>query len=138
MMLRCLSILFSVFILLFTAFSAEAQNEAPTTSTTVVPTPAPGTATVVTQTPEGTTIVTPVPAAKETIVAPQGYVSCFTVAAGWNGNVWVAEHKVCQYKQAAEGVVWIDGYWACTNHKAGDCINWEWKSGHWEKQMVVY
>jgi hypothetical protein len=95
-----------------------------------------------------TVIVTTVPAPKETVVIPVGYVNCFTVPAGWNyKNVWVAEHKVCQYTSAngtkIQGIAWVDGYWACTKYRnvqptQGECTNWAWQSGHWVKTLEVY
>lgn len=94
-------------------------------------------------------IVTAVPAPKQIVVIPQGYINCFTVPAGWNyNNIWIAEHKVCQYTPntaaANPGVAWVDGYWACTkyinaaNPKQGECTNWEWEAGHWVKTLEVY
>lgn len=94
-------------------------------------------------------IVTQVPAPKEVTNVPEGYVSCFMIPAGWNyNNVWVAEHKVCQYtpNDGGEvlGVAWVEGYWACTKHTVdaeptkANCTNWEWKSGRWVKTLEVY
>lgn len=94
-------------------------------------------------------IVTAVPAPKEVIVVPQGFVNCFMVPAGWNyNNVWVAEHKVCQYSPAngaaAQGVAWVESYWACTKYinandpKQGECTNWQWQPAHWVKTLEVY
>lgn len=113
-----------------------------TTSTTIVPsststsTSATGTAVVV----ERPMIVTTVPAPKEVIVTPAGYANCFTVKAGWYQDVWVADHNVCQYPNSPEGVVWVEGYWTCTKYDVaeGKCTNWDWKSAHWEKTLVVY
>jgi hypothetical protein len=94
-------------------------------------------------------IVTTVPAPKEIIVVPGGYISCFTVPSGWNfKNVWVAEHKVCQYSpkngSKSQGVAWVDSYWACTKYrsmeepKQGECTNWQWQPAHWVKTLDVY
>jgi hypothetical protein len=72
-------------------------------------------------------------------VTPQGFVSCFSVEAGWYKDMWVPTHKVCQYENTGEGAAWVEGYWGC--NKATDdgiCSNWEWKSGHWEKTLSVY
>lgn len=112
------------FTCLLASFGTQAQ-ETTTTRTVVVERPV---------------IVTTVPAPKETIVTPSGYVSCFTVKAGWYQDVWVADHQVCQYANSPEGVVWIEGYWACNKYNSADgqCTNWEWKAAHWEKQVVVY
>lgn len=93
----------------------------------------------VTTTVERHVIVTPAPAAKEVIVTPTGYADCFTVAAGWVRDNWVPEHKVCRYEKQAEGVAWIEGYWACNKAtNSGTCTNWEWKPAHWEKTLEVY
>jgi hypothetical protein len=96
----------------------------------------------VTQETTTTVINTPTPSPQEATVIPQGYSNCFTVAAGWYKNVWVPEHRVCQYTQAsgASGVAWVDGHWVCTKYKAseGACIKWEWKAGRWVKQLEVY
>lgn len=94
-------------------------------------------------TQESTTTVinTPAPAPQETVVAPQGYSNCFTVAAGWYKNVWVPQHDVCQYTETqANGVAWIAGHWVCSQYKAslGACTKWEWKTGRWVKQLEVY
>ena len=94
-------------------------------------------------------IVTTVPAPKEEIIVPQGYISCFTVPAGWSySNLWVPEHKVCQYPSTTgttvQGVAWVDSYWACTHYKTmdkptqADCTTWEWRPGHWVKTLEVY
>jgi hypothetical protein len=88
-----------------------------------------------------TTIITPAPSPQETTVIPQGYSNCFTVSAGWFQNVWVPEHRVCQYSTTnASGVAWVDGHWVCTKYKSseGTCTKWEWKAGHWVKQFEVY
>ena len=94
-------------------------------------------------------IVTAVPAPKEVVTVPAGFVNCFVVPAGWNyNNVWVAEHKVCQYTPttggAVQGDAWVDGYWACTKSVPGqeptkaNCTAWDWRSGHWVKTLEVY
>lgn len=85
-----------------------------------------------------TTIVTPEPQPQEVVQAPQGYVNCFTVDAGWYKNVWVPKHSVCQYDATAagaQGVAWIAGHWVCTKYTVADqaCTKWEWRSGHWVK-----
>lgn len=95
-----------------------------------------------------TVIVTTVPAPKEVVVIPKGYVNCFTIPAGWNyKNIWVAEHKVCQYTSTnngtIQGVAWVDGYWACTKYKStsstqSDCVSWDWQAGHWVKTLDLY
>lgn len=96
----------------------------------------------ITQESTTTIINTPAPSPQETTVIPQGYSNCFTVAAGWYKNIWVPEHRVCQYSTTtnANGVAWIDGHWVCTMYKAseGACTKWEWKAGRWVKQLEVY
>jgi len=124
--------------------TTQVQETAPTTTTV-----APATTTVTTettQTPTGQTqvierrvISSPVPAAKEVIATPQGYIDCFTVEGNWFKDVWVATHRVCQYENTGEGVAWVEGYWACNKATTeGVCTNWEWRSGHWTKTLVVY
>lgn len=100
------------------------------------------TAVVTTTTPvvEKRVIVTAVPAPKETIITPTGYANCFTIKSGWYQDLWIAEHRVCQYPNSPSGVAWVEGYWTCTTYDItqGQCTNWEWKSAHWEKTLVVY
>jgi hypothetical protein len=126
-----LSVLLAGFLSLTTSLCAHAQE-----------------ATVV-QVQEQPMIITTVPAPKEQIVVPQGYISCFVVAAGWSyNNTWAPEHKVCQYAPnngtAVQGVAWVDSYWACTQYKSsdrpkeGECTKWEWQPGHWVKTLEVY
>ena len=112
---------------------AYAQEEQQTVTTTTTTTPAG--ATVVKK-----EIVTTTPAPKEVIAPPSGYASCFIVKGGWYQDVWVAEHNVCSYSNSPSGLVWIEGYWTCDKYDAtqGQCTNWNWKSGHWEKTVTVY
>lgn len=92
---------------LFVSVSAQAQDEGTTTTTTVT---------------EKKIILTP----------PPKSASCTTVAAHWEDNVWVAEQTVCKYEGRAEGVEWVQDYWACTvSTPDGNCTNWEFKPGHW-------
>ncbi|SRR5579883_1582555 len=92
----------------------------------------------VTKTVETTTVRTPVPAAKEVVATPAGYVRCNTIAAGWYKGVWYPEHRVCEYSNSPEGVAWIEGYWACTQATNGECLAWDWRPGHWEKTLENY
>lgn len=118
--------------------NVSAQNKE-TVSTTTTTTQTPEGATVVKEVTQTTRVITPAPAAKEVVAAPAGYVSCFTVAEGWFNNIWVPAHQVCQYDNTGEGVVWVEGYWGCNKvTPEGVCSNWEWKSGRWEKKLVVY
>jgi hypothetical protein len=71
-------------------------------------------------------IVTPAPKA----------LTCTTVAAHWEDNVWVAEQSVCKYEGRAEGVEWVQDYWACTVFTAdGQCTTWDFRPGHWVQQI---
>lgn len=87
-------------------------------------------------------VTTTPPAAKEIIETPKGQVSCFQVAAGWNQDIWVPEHRVCQYPNQASstqtGVAWVESYWACNQYTDTTCTKWEWKPGHWVKTFEVY
>lgn len=96
-------------------------------------------------TPNGTVverreIITTTPAPKEVLPSPAGYVSCFTVKAGWYQDIWVADHNVCTYSNSSNGMVWVEGYWTCNKYDGaqGQCTNWDWKSAHWEKTVTVY
>jgi len=131
-------IIFSFIITAFLLFgNAFAQNEGSPAPVTT-PTPAPS------QVAGHAMIVTPVPAAKEVIVTPSGFVNCFTIDAGWYKNAWVPAHRVCQYENVPgqtstyEGVAWIESYWACTQFTDAVCTKWEWKPGHWVKTLEVY
>lgn len=128
---------FNLALLLISLFSVFASVSVQADQTTVI------------NTQGQPVIVTTVPAPKESIATPQGYVNCFTVPAGWNyNNIWVAEHKVCQYTpnngSATQGVAWVDGYWACIAYKnaadikQGECTDWQWQTGHWVKTLEVY
>lgn len=89
-------------------------------------------------------IVTPTPAPKETAVVPEGSVKCFVVKGAWSNGAWVPDHRVCQYNQSNnEGTAWIDGYWTCTKfsptgQSQATCTNWDWKPGHWVKNLPNY
>ncbi len=95
-------------------------------------------------------IITPIPAPKETVVIPKGYVSCFNMSAGWYRGIWYPERRVCTYDPsnasavggtavAIEGEAWVEGYWVCTKFQSkGECTGWEWKPGHWIKTFPLY
>lgn len=121
-------------------------NAAQSTSTTVNPVT---NQTTVTQTntdtgASTTTITTPAPAPQEVVSVPEGYSNCFMVAAGWSNQVWVPEHKVCQYVSSGsntyQGAAWVDGYWHCNKYdmNAAACTNWDWVKGHWVNTFSVY
>ncbi len=117
--------------------TVEQPVENKTVTTTMSQSPDTGTVTKVVETRQ--TVVTPVPAAKEVIATPEGYMNCFNVEAGWFSNIWVPTHRVCQYDKNTEGVAWVEGYWGCNAATdKGVCTNWEWKAGHWEKTLSVY
>lgn len=81
-------------------------------------------------------VSSPVPVAKEIVPIPQGYQTCYKVGAGWRKEKWIPEHQVCQYQNMAEGIAWVQGYWACTDvTEDGTCIVWEWNSAHWLKTL---
>jgi hypothetical protein len=118
-------------------------NTAATTQTVVGAQVVPTTTAVVQSANSAILIATPVPAPKETVTAPAGYVSCATVKEGWYNNLWVPSHRVCKYNKFKEGAAWVDGYWACTVYKAtgnttGTCTTWDWKPGHWVKTYTPY
>lgn len=133
-----LSIFLSGLLSLLVCINAQAQDKE-ITSTTTTTTLSPEGNTVVKEVKKTTRVITPVPTAKEVIAAPLGYVSCFRVEAEWFNDIWVPAHQVCQYENTPEGVVWVEGYWGCNKATPeGVCSNWEWKSGHWEKKLLVY
>lgn len=85
-----------------------------------------------------TVITTAVPAPKESVAEPEGYVSCTSVPAAWKENVWHPEYKVCRYDKsnaAVEGEAWVAGHWECSQHtvsaSGGECTHWDWKAGRW-------
>lgn len=139
-MTRFRLILSIFFVSLFSLICCNVQaQDKETTTTTTTTTQTPEGNTVVKEVKKTTRIVTPVPAPKETVTPPQGYVNCFTVEEGWFNDIWVPTHQVCQYENTGEGVVWIEGYWGCNKATTdGVCSDWQWKAGHWEKKLVVY
>lgn len=131
-------IIFPCLFSLFLIMNIQAQNKE-TTSTTITTSQTPQGDTVVKEVTKTTRVITPAPTAKEIIAAPEGYVNCFRVEEGWHNNLWVPSHQVCQYENSGQGVVWIEGYWACNKATPeGVCSNWEWKTGRWEKTLSVY
>jgi hypothetical protein len=86
------------------------------------------------------TIVTVAPAPKELTAVPGGFSHCFTVEPGWYNDVWVHEHRICQYQNAeASKRVWVSNYWQCSNYtNDGTCNNWDWVKGHWADTIVSY
>lgn len=69
-------------------------------------------------------VVTPVPKS----------VTCTTIKAHWEGNIWVNDQTICKYPDRTEGVAWVSDYWACAAATAdGTCTNWELKPGYWVK-----
>src|SRR6266568_913910 len=82
---------------------------------------------------QGTTVVE-----KKAIITPvPKSMNCSTVAAHWEGDVWIDTQTVCSYENRVEGVAWVQDYWSCTKYdlSKGQCTNWEYKSGHWVKTM---
>lgn len=88
------------------------------------------TTTTTTTNPDGSTTVV-----KKTITTPAPKsISCSTVAAHWDNNIWIDEQTMCKYAGRSEGVTWVNPYWACTVFTdAGDCTTWEYKPGYWIK-----
>jgi hypothetical protein len=83
----------------------------------------------------------PVPAAKETVLVPTGYTTCFTVKETVYQNKWIPAHRVCQYENINGQVIWVDGYWACIKYKKkanGVCHAWQWQRAHWAQISAVY
>lgn len=140
--------LFFICLLAFNCINAQAVTiEQTTINTTTTPattpnitSPAPASS----QLQGKPMIVTPIPAAKEVIATPAGYVGCFNVDATWYKGAWIPQHRICQYESAPgktvtyEGVAWVDSYWACTQYTGTACTKWEWKPGHWVKTLEVY
>ena len=90
-----------------------------------------------------TVITTAVPAPKETVAEPEGYLSCTTVAAGWQDKTWPPEYKVCRYdtkSTAVQGEAWVAGHWECSQYTMvadqSECTNWDWAAGHWVKTFA--
>lgn len=128
----------SSLILFFTAFLALtsiALADEEITTTTTKPNAAGGTTTTVRK-----TIVTTAPSPKVVVTIPPDYANCFTVNAGWFGDLWVAEHQVCQYPNSSNGLAWIDGYWQCSKYTLdmGVCTSWDWVPAHWVTKYQVY
>lgn len=122
-------------MLAITSTAAVAQDQQVTQTDTTTTTTTPSGKVV-----EKRVIITTTPAPKEVLPMPTGYVSCFTVKAGWNQDIWVADHNVCTYSNSAQGVVWVEGYWTCDKYDLtqGNCTNWNWKAAHWEKSVTGY
>lgn len=85
-----------------------------------------------------TVITTEVPPPKEAVVEPAGYVSCTTTIAGWQGEVWHPDYKICRYETQSEtvkGEAWVAAHWQCTQYTVKDsvteCTNWDWAQGRW-------
>ncbi len=112
-------VLLAPLILGFTPAQAEVPAKSTTTTTTTV-------------------ITTAVPAPKETVAEPEGYVSCMTVAAGWEDKTWHEEYQVCQYdtkSETVQGEAWVAGHRQCSQYTVdaaqSECTAWDWKEGHW-------
>lgn len=143
-------IVLSVLLSVFSCANAQTQEETTTTNTinaqgnqektvttTTVQPSADGTTTKTVETRH--TVITTVPVADEVIAAPQGYITCTVIDAGWYNNAWIPAHKVCKYENSSEGVAWIEGYWKCNKATAaGACVIWEWQAGRWEKTYTTY
>ncbi|HSW70195.1 MAG TPA: hypothetical protein VLI69_08625 [Gammaproteobacteria bacterium] len=86
-------------------------------------------------------IITPVPTTKVLVAVPPGYVRCRVVEGSWYYRTWIPQHRICTYANRPGRLVWVDGYWACTqfSNYSGRCSGWSWRSAHWnDSVMVVY
>ena len=73
---------------------------------------------------------------KQVIISPAPKAICTSVAAHWEGTVWIDTHDVCKYENRIEGVAWINDYWSCTSASAdGTCLTWVLIPGHWVKTL---
>ncbi len=83
----------------------------------------------------------PTPAVGTNVVVttpPPKSVSCNTIAAHWEGNIWIDSQTVCKYENRTEGVAWLQDYWACTSSSAdGTCTTWEYRPGHWVQTLPL-
>lgn len=112
-------VLLAPFTLAFTSAHAQVAEQSKTTTTTTV-------------------ITTAVPAPKETVAEPEGYVSCMTVEAGWQDKTWHEAYQVCRYdaqSETVQGEAWVAGHWQCSEYTvdsaSSECTAWDWKKGHW-------
>lgn len=81
---------------------------------------------------ETTTTTTTVVEKKIITSPPPKSVSCATVVAHWEGNVWYDSQTVCKYEGRSEGAEYVQDYWACTvANDDGSCTTWEFRPGHW-------
>jgi hypothetical protein len=108
----------------FTSAQAQVPSKSTTTTTTTV-------------------ITTAVPAPKESVAEPEGYVRCTTVAAGWEAKTWHDAYQVCQYdttNTTVQGEGWVAGHWQCSQYTVGadqsECTAWDWSEGHWVKNLA--
>lgn len=77
-------------------------------------------------------IVSAPPPAREIMVGPPGYTSCFIVQPGFYDGVWHHKHRVCEYNGASGQRIWVNGYWQCGSYRAGGiCTGWHWIGSHW-------
>lgn len=85
-------------------------------------------------------IITPVPAPREVVVVPAGYIKCRVVPGMWYYNTWIPQHHICTYAGHPERALWVEGYWACTkySHKSGRCKHWSWRASHYHDRVIVY
>ena len=70
---------------------------------------------------------------RKVIITPVPQGSCNTIAAHWEGDIWVADQSVCKYENRTEGAAWVQAYWSCTTYDSatGDCKTWVYQPGHW-------
>src|SRR3990167_3718085 len=66
------------------------------------------------------------------ITPPPKSINCTTINAHWQDNIWVDTQTICKYESRAEGVAWVNDFWACTVTTAdGQCTTWELRPGYW-------
>jgi hypothetical protein len=86
-------------------------------------------------------VLTSPPPPQESILPPKGYTTCVTIPAGfYNNTIWVSEHRVCEYRNLPDRVVWISEQWRCVKYrpKQGICEGWEWMPSRWSNERVFY
>jgi hypothetical protein len=85
-------------------------------------------------------VIPPVPAPKEVVMIPRGYVNCSVIPAGYDNNgYWVPKHRVCTYANQPGRAAWIEGYWSCPSYQNnGICRQWIWNSGRWVSTYRAY
>lgn len=80
-----------------------------------------------------------IPAPREVVAIPTGYVNCKVIQETYADGSWRASHRVCYYHKKPGKAVWVEGYWYCPRYtNYGQCGSWTWRPGHWSKVDVIY